>query len=228
MLPVGQKCLLQNLPRLIRCQERHLGDWRAKPWLPRQKRPLEFATGRLEWARPLLEQQKEQLEKEGQEEIPSEPPKLFAVSRLKKSLKGVPKRERYILKTYFLEEKHRKGPSEYVIVKNSEFNAQNLKKVKHLIKIVPITFPNGLPKDESDYPHTLLKETGEFIVKPRVEGQIVEDDPKGLVDLDTKKKHLQRVLDGSRFLAEYHPAQYRYKFNQDGKEYRYNDELRKK
>jgi large subunit ribosomal protein L30 len=115
------------------------------------------------------------------------------------------------------------GPSDFVIVKNSENNNEMLRRVKHLIKIVPITFPNGLPQDESDYPHTLLKETGEFVVKPRVEGQIVSEKPEWSLKIETKKKHWQRILDEKRFIAEYHPAKYQYRFNQDGNEYRYND-----
>lgn len=49
------------------------------------------------------------------------------------------------------------------IVKNiPEINAR-LWKVKHLIKIIPITFPYGEPT-EDDINHTILKENGQCLV----------------------------------------------------------------
>lgn len=50
------------------------------------------------------------------------------------------------------------------IVKNIPENNSLLWKIKHLIKITPITFPNGEPGEE-DIGHTFLKENGEMIVR---------------------------------------------------------------
>lgn len=49
------------------------------------------------------------------------------------------------------------------IVKNIPENNARLWKIKHLIKIAPITFPQGEPSEE-DLHHTYLKENGECIV----------------------------------------------------------------
>jgi large subunit ribosomal protein L30 len=56
------------------------------------------------------------------------------------------------------------------VVKNiPEINA-NLWKVKHLIKIEPITFPYGEPT-ENDINHTYLKVNGECIVVKEIGGE---------------------------------------------------------
>lgn len=47
----------------------------------------------------------------------------------------------------------------YSIIKNIPENNQRLWKVKHCIKIIPITFPDGFP---SPTDHTFLKENGEL------------------------------------------------------------------
>lgn len=51
--------------------------------------------------------------------------------------------------------------SKVVIVKNIPENNYRLWKIKHLLKIVPITFPKGFPQDTRG---TLLKENGEMVV----------------------------------------------------------------
>ncbi|VVD02567.1 39S ribosomal protein L30, mitochondrial [Leptidea sinapis] len=107
------------------------------------------------------------------------PSKLFRV-QLIKSTRHQPWWEKKILgelKIYSV--------NQMAIVKNiPEINAK-LWKVKHLIKITPITFPYGEPT-ENDIKHTVLKENGECIVikelKPdvkRVEAlESFEKDPK--------------------------------------------------
>lgn len=50
-------------------------------------------------------------------------------------------------------------------MKNIPENNARLWKIKHLIKITPITFPHGEPSEE-DINHTFLKENGEcFVIK---------------------------------------------------------------
>lgn len=55
--------------------------------------------------------------------------------------------------------------SDIVILKNTPEINSKLWKVKHLIKITPITFPNGFPDDING---TFLKENGEFLVTKRL------------------------------------------------------------
>jgi large subunit ribosomal protein L30 len=54
------------------------------------------------------------------------------------------------------------------VVKNIPENNARLWKVKHLVKISPITFPYGEPK-EADINYTFLKENGECLVTKEIE-----------------------------------------------------------
>lgn len=84
--------------------------------------------------------------------------KLFMVTRVK-TFFGAPYWEKNILAEFGLLDKRKK----IAIVKNiPEINAK-LWKIKHLIKVKPITFPYGPPSDE-DVEATYLKENGECIV----------------------------------------------------------------
>lgn len=56
--------------------------------------------------------------------------------------------------------------SDVSIVKNIPENNARLWRIKHIIKIVPITFPNGYPTEPTG---TYLKENGELIVSKRLE-----------------------------------------------------------
>ncbi|XP_045508878.1 39S ribosomal protein L30, mitochondrial [Colias croceus] len=85
------------------------------------------------------------------------PSKLFRVELIK-STKHYPYWQKDILESLKLN-----SINQVAIVKNvPEMNAI-LWKVKHLIKITPITFPYGEPTEE-DIEHTVLKENGECIV----------------------------------------------------------------
>ena len=100
-----------------------------------------------------------------------------------------------------------------------------LREVKHLVRIVPLTFPHGLPEHESDFDHTLIKSNGEFIVKKRLEQfepESAVEPSKWELDEATVKKRLRRTLETFSVHREYSRAEYIYKYNQDGKEYRYN------
>uniref|UniRef100_A0A1A9WIM9 Large ribosomal subunit protein uL30m n=1 Tax=Glossina brevipalpis TaxID=37001 RepID=A0A1A9WIM9_9MUSC len=86
------------------------------------------------------------------------PAKLFRVQRIKQ-LKGNPYWEKDLLRELGLDGRQ----SDFTVVKNiPEINAR-LWKIKHLIKVTPMTFPYGEPK-EHDINHTFLKENGECIV----------------------------------------------------------------
>lgn len=100
--------------------------------------------------------------------------------------------------------------------------------VKHLVQILPLTFPNGLPEHESDFEHTLIKSNGEMVVVKRLkeyEPEKTEVEPKKdlwTLEMDTIKKDLDKKLLDYEVHKEYHKANYVYRYNQDGKEYRYN------
>ncbi|XP_066994270.1 large ribosomal subunit protein uL30m [Anabrus simplex] len=93
---------------------------------------------------------------------PYEPAKLFRVQRVK-PVKGNPYWEKNILKMLGLIGKS----SDIAIVKNIPENNARLWKIKHLVKITPITFPYGPPTEE-DIGSTYLKENGELIVARKV------------------------------------------------------------
>ncbi|XP_056639166.1 39S ribosomal protein L30, mitochondrial [Diorhabda carinulata] len=94
------------------------------------------------------------------EDPPYEPTKLFRVEVIK-PLKGAPYWEKHILKEFKLDGKK----NSYVIVKNIPENNQRLWKIKHMIKITPITFPDGFPKEDDI---TYLQENGELKIIKKV------------------------------------------------------------
>lgn len=59
------------------------------------------------------------------------------------------------------------GPN-VAVVKNIPENNARLWKIKHLIKITPINFPNGEPTAD-DINHTHLKENGDCLVIKNIE-----------------------------------------------------------
>ena len=59
------------------------------------------------------------------------------------------------------------GPN-VTVVKNIPENNARLWKIKHLVKITPIHFPNGEPSAE-DVNHTYLKENGDCMVIKNIE-----------------------------------------------------------
>lgn len=127
---------------------------------------------------------------------PYEPSKLFRVQRIK-PLKGVPYYEKNILKQLKLDGRS----SEIAILKNIPEINELLWKIKHLIQIKPVTFPNGFPQNVNG---TYLKENGEMIVKKEIipeERKLIatdnfKTDPRKL-DGDTLRRYLRKKwLDG--------------------------------
>lgn len=92
--------------------------------------------------------------------------------------------------------------NEMVIIKNIPELNWRLWRVKHLIKITPITFPDGFPKDNQG---TYLKENGELEVKKRLiasdlalkKSEEFREDPRRM-DGKTKAEFLRR-----KWLAEW-------------------------
>ncbi|GAB1606965.1 uncharacterized protein LOC115222886 [Argonauta hians] len=176
-----------------------------------------MASKAMEWAEPL---KKELL---SEPVAPVEPSMLHMVTRVK-SLWGRPHQEKDTMAALKLN-----GPlHEKVVIKNTPRVNAMLKTVKHLIKITPITFPNGYP-DESDLEYCLLKDNGEFVIRKElsaveknvVPNTISEDKKRTAMDNKTLERHLLLHLRKYRLSMEYFPAKYVYKYNQDGKEYRY-------
>ncbi|XP_068628801.1 large ribosomal subunit protein uL30m [Battus philenor] len=84
------------------------------------------------------------------------PSKLFRVERIR-PLKFNPWWQKQILKDLKISE------NRVTIVKNIPEINSRLWKIKHLIKVTPITFPYGEPTEE-DINHTILKENGQCLV----------------------------------------------------------------
>lgn len=103
-----------------------------------------------------------------------------------------------------------------------------LQSVKHLLRIVPISFPHGLPSCESDLQHCFLRHDGQFTFKKSLlplESNFVEPDESSddvwKMDNETVNKSCEKILTDFRLSTSFFPAKYVYKYNQDGKEYRY-------
>ncbi|XP_059611426.1 large ribosomal subunit protein uL30m [Phlebotomus argentipes] len=90
------------------------------------------------------------------------PSKLFMVRRIG-PYKGIPYWEKRIIRDLGLSQ----SQNEIAVVKNTPDMNSLLWKVKHLIKITPITFPHGEPTEE-DINYTYLKRNGECIVAKEI------------------------------------------------------------
>ena len=116
-----------------------------------------------------------------------------------------------------------------VILKNIPSVNKKLLEVKHLLKIQPLSLPHGLPEHESDFENTVLQCDGKFIVKkvlkefePAVsDGEENPTSAKWDLSKETVKKVVMRKKELHKLHTEYHPSYYKYRLNQDGKEYRY-------
>ena len=116
-----------------------------------------------------------------------------------------------------------------VVVENKQSNYELLNRIKHLIEILPIRFPYGLPETEEDYEHCILKDNGEFIVVKKINpGQeetalVTKEDPTTVWDLkqSTIDKFVEIKKMQYQLNAEYYPTKYRWTKNEDGKEFRY-------
>lgn len=83
----------------------------------------------------------------------------------------------------------------FAIVMNTASSNKKLWSIKHLIRVKPITYPDGFPT-EDDYMGTFLKQTGELVVAPRlrVDPKVFEKDPeyeRKKLDPRTIREHLR-------------------------------------
>ncbi|XP_013421843.1 uncharacterized protein LOC106181871 isoform X2 [Lingula anatina] len=176
------------------------------------------------WAEPLLEYQK--MLENGPPPPEIEPAPLHAVSRIR-PVKGVPWWEKQALERLGL---LNTKMNELTVHKNTPGINVELRKVNHLVKVVPVRFPHGLPEDPSDFDHAKLKSNGEFVVnkslKPQQAAEINNDEynerRKWSLDGDTIRKEMRRKLERKAMHDEYYVAQYSYHYNQDGKEEKYD------
>ena len=102
-----------------------------------------------------------------------------------------------------------------------------MKEIKHLVVVKPVTFPHGVPEHESDYDNIQLRFNGEMIVKKRLDiadtEQEGEKSDKWKMQIDTLKKRGSDKIRSYSISDEYFEPKYKFRFNQDGKEYRYTN-----
>lgn len=119
--------------------------------------------------------------------------------------------------------------NQFVIHKNIPSVTKKLKSVLHLIEVLPVTFPLGLPQTEEEMARCLLQDNGHFVVqktlRPLSEVPTTDEtDPEKTVwklNPEILQKHMRRKLDTFQVHREYFKPKYTYKYNQDGKEHRY-------
>ncbi|XP_033743025.1 uncharacterized protein LOC117329272 [Pecten maximus] len=209
-------CLLRALTRTSCASLRCKSTISKKLWEEREKDTT--------WAEPLLEWPKEQLEIRKQEPSP-----LHMVVRIH-NLKGRPKKEKEMAKILGIGEGTKR--LQKVLLKNIPTINEQLRIVQHLVKIVPVTFPYGLPESEEDWEYCYLRDNGEFVVRrkiPNMEESLPEDvettaDKEPSIwemDIETVKKQNQKKLLNYDVNSEFFKPQYVYKNNTDGKEHRY-------
>ncbi|XP_060064379.1 large ribosomal subunit protein uL30m-like [Ylistrum balloti] len=176
------------------------------------------------WAQPLLDWQEEKQKIQNQEISP-----LHMVVRIH-NLKGIPKKEKEIAKILGFGEGTKK--QQKVLLKNIPTINEQLKFVQHLVKIVPVTFPYGLPESEEDYEHCYLRDNGEFVVRRKIPsaeeglpenvGTTVDWEPSVWeMDRETVQKQNRKKLVEYDINSEFFKPQYVYKNNKDGKEHTY-------
>lgn len=117
-----------------------------------------------------------------------------------------------------------------VILKNVPSVNKLLTEVKHLVRILPLRFPHGIPEHESDFEHATLRSNGEMVVKKRVKefeppalpsNELQSENDKWKLEQTTVIKDLEKRLASFTINTEYFKPKYVYRRNQDGKEYRY-------
>ncbi|CAG9783205.1 unnamed protein product [Diatraea saccharalis] len=120
------------------------------------------------------------------------PSKLFRVERIK-STKHYPSWQKKILEEFKIHEEVK-----VTIVKNIPENNMRLWKVKHLIKVTPITFPYGEPSTD-DINYTILKENGQCLVKKSLEPQPKQIEALEAFQSNDKKMDSTTIKKDSRY-----------------------------
>ncbi|XP_065343595.1 uncharacterized protein mRpL30 [Cloeon dipterum] len=151
---------LQNVRYFYRFPKfsRGNGEDRRVPKEPDERVPFEKHHGFYYYPRP------------DEQKIPYTPSKLLMVQRVAKWAYN-PKWDKKVLKELGLN----KERGEVVIVKNTPQMNKMLYQVKHLIKIKPVTFPNGEPTEEDArvLGATVINEYGEMEVRKSLQPPVV-------------------------------------------------------
>uniref|UniRef100_A0A1E1WH02 Large ribosomal subunit protein uL30m n=1 Tax=Pectinophora gossypiella TaxID=13191 RepID=A0A1E1WH02_PECGO len=119
------------------------------------------------------------------------PPKLFRVERIK-PVKNNAWWLKDILAEFRIHEEER-----VTVVKNIPELNSKLWKIKHLVKITPITFPYGEPS-EQDIKYTVLKENGQCVVTKTLEPAPQQIEALEKFDNDVKKMDSTTIKRDSR------------------------------
>nr|CAG4637401.1 EOG090X0EYV [Ceriodaphnia reticulata]SVE73234.1 EOG090X0EYV [Ceriodaphnia reticulata] len=129
----------------------------------------------------------------GQQDPPYEPTKVLMVQRIH-TLKHRPFWEKNICSEMGLSIDHKL--SEIALVANTPTNCARLWKVKHLLRITPVTLPKGLPEN-GDLSGARLQDNGEltFISKLKGDAKLIESTPttpeREFLDNETIRKRLR-------------------------------------
>uniref|UniRef100_A0A0X3PZY1 39S ribosomal protein L30 n=1 Tax=Schistocephalus solidus TaxID=70667 RepID=A0A0X3PZY1_SCHSO len=175
-----------------------------------------------------------------------EPSPVLMVCRLK-PWKGIHFYEKGFLEKYGM------GPTtkmhKWVLVKNTPHVVKELDNIKHLVRVQPVEFPDGLPTTQEDLLNFRLLPNGKFIRKgnsPFRRGSFLDlssdlaletcrkissMEATLLTPMDANAKYLSRAYlrqwhnqrwEQHKLFSEFFTSHYKYRLNQDGQEYRYS------
>lgn len=128
----------------------------------------------------------------------------------------------------------------WVLVKNVPSVNKDLYRIKHLIRVQPVRFPQGLPDTADDVRNCVLRPNGDLLIRkplrsddsPAVSQDVREgvDLPEEVVRAHLSRKYLKSYHNdryrSHALLKEHFTSHYRYEMNQDGQEYRYSGRWR--
>ncbi|XP_067944384.1 large ribosomal subunit protein uL30m-like [Watersipora subatra] len=202
---IHQSVRFKGIPRYNRT------NW--KPIPPRSHRKDDYKLPEpVHWSAPILRYQ-EKLAKTAGEPAP-EPKEMHVVTRCK-VLKGETKVCKELCEHFGMDKLHKP-----VIIANTPFNNTLLMQIKHLIRVKPLLLPEGFPKHPSDLMHTQLRTDGTLHVIPRLEMQEESEKPRLLQPKTVYMKN-KKVVSQHGLLQDYFKCDYRWRYNEDGKEYSY-------
>ncbi|ELU03532.1 hypothetical protein CAPTEDRAFT_175195 [Capitella teleta] len=145
------------------------------------------------------------------------------------TVKGRPYWEKDIMTKLGLNGELSHTPSQVkrVLVKNTPYFNEMLREVKHLVRLMPLKFPHGVPTNAADFERSYINSLGEVVVRHTLhptEEAVAPPAELSKWDMrpETFKKELLRKLELNQVNEEYYEEEHVYKLNEDGKEYRYN------
>lgn len=192
-------------------------NWRPIPPKTRrdsfykQHEPLDWKTTVLNYKKKLADQASEPL---------PPPSPMHVVSRCK-SLKGQTKECKALCSHFGIGGKLHKQ----VVIPNSSSNNELLMQIKHLIRIKPLSLPQGLPETSSETWNSQLKTDGSLHIIKSL--QPIEDAPKPtrLMCNQTLLDSNRRQMDNYGLLREYVKTKYVWRYNEDNREFSYRPKI---